>query len=226
VADIADKCPEIAGRALLGGCPDRDNDGITDADDVCPDIPGAAVLKGCPDTDNDGLTDNMDDCPKQAGPVAMKGCPDTDKDGIADNADRCPTKSGPVSNFGCPEVRIEVLKRLSHIASALEFETGKAVIKVSSYGMLDETVVLLDEYADYYADVEGHTDAVGSAESNIILSRDRAGSVVQYFIAKGISADRFEIRGMGESMPIASNSTKEGKAQNRRVIMSLRLRSK
>ncbi|GAA4464205.1 DUF5723 family protein [Nemorincola caseinilytica] len=224
VTDATDRCPDVPGIAALAGCPDTDKDGIADGEDACPDVPGIAAFKGCPDTDGDGLQDNMDKCPTKAGPIALGGCPDTDMDGLADNVDRCPNKPGPASNYGCPEVRVEVIKRLSHAATALEFETGKAVIKVSSYSMLDDIVKLLNEYSDHYMDIEGHTDNVGSDASNLILSEERAGAVKEYFINKGVAPDRLVVRGMGESMPVAGNNTAAGRAQNRRVKMTLKVR--
>ena len=226
ITDANDRCPDVAGLPALFGCPDTDKDGITDAEDACPDVPGLLAFKGCPDTDKDGVPDNTDKCPTTPGPIALEGCPDTDMDGIADNVDRCPNKPGPASNFGCPEVRVEVIKRLAHAATALEFENGKAVIKVSSYSMLDEIVNTLNEYSDHYMDIEGHTDNVGTDASNVTLSEDRAAAVREYFIAKGIAADRLVVRGMGESMPVASNNTGAGRAQNRRVKMTLKVRGK
>lgn len=226
VTDATDRCPDVPGLREMGGCPDRDKDGITDADDVCPDMPGLAAFRGCPDTDKDGLADNNDKCPTEPGPISLQGCPDKDGDGVADNIDRCPNMRGLASNYGCPEVKVEVIKRLSHAATALEFETGKTIIKVTSYGMLDEIVDLLNEYSDYYMDIEGHTDNVGSDESNQILSEGRANAVKEYFVAKGVASDRLVTRGMGESMPVATNATEAGKAQNRRVKMTLKLREK
>ncbi len=64
--------------------PDRDKDGVTDADDKCPDVFGLAALMGCPDRDNDTVADGDDKCPDVPGLVTLMGCPDTDGDGITD----------------------------------------------------------------------------------------------------------------------------------------------
>lgn len=226
VADASDRCPDNAGPVALQGCPDRDKDGIADIDDVCPDQPGTAAFKGCADSDGDGISDNLDKCPTKAGLAVFEGCPDSDGDGVPDNTDRCPTKPGTVANHGCPEISVQVKKRLAFAATALEFETGKAVIKKKSYPLLNEIVAILNEYADYYMTIEGHTDDVGSDEKNMILSKDRAASVKTYFVSKGISPDRLETDGFGETRPVASNKTKAGKAKNRRVEMDLKLRDK
>lgn len=105
IADTDDKCPDQAGLAAFGGCPDTDGDGIADMNDDCPAEKGIAAFKGCPDTDNDGIADKTDKCPREAGPASNAGCPvlDTDKDGIADAEDKCPREAGPKSTMGCPD---------------------------------------------------------------------------------------------------------------------------
>lgn len=224
VADAEDRCPAEAGSPALQGCPDRDNDGIADLDDACPDVPGLAQYKGCPDTDKDGIADNEDDCPEAAGPKANNGCPDTDNDGIADNMDKCPEVPGTKTNYGCPEVSVEVKKRLAFAATAIQFDLGKAKIKPSSYKILNEIVTILNDYPDYNMVIEGHTDNTGAADRNLELSRERAASVKEYFISKGIDAARLSSEGYGEANPVATNKTSAGRAQNRRVSMDLKLR--
>jgi outer membrane protein OmpA-like peptidoglycan-associated protein len=102
VTDAEDKCPDVFGLAALMGCPDRDNDTVADGDDKCPDVPGLVAMMGCPDGDADGITDADDACPTEKGLAAFRGCPDTDNDGIADASDNCPREAGPASNKGCP----------------------------------------------------------------------------------------------------------------------------
>lgn len=224
VADAEDRCPSEAGLVGMGGCPDRDADAIADIDDACPDQPGLAQFKGCPDTDGDGLADNEDQCPNAAGPIANQGCPDTDNDGVADNVDRCPAVPGTQNNFGCPEVSVEVKKRLAFAATAIQFETGKAVIKKTSNKLLDEIVAILNDYADYNMTIDGHTDNVGNDEKNMTLSLDRANAVKNYFVSQGIASSRLETHGYGETQPVADNKTAKGRAKNRRVTMDLKLR--
>ncbi len=224
VADAEDRCPEQAGPVAMQGCPDRDNDGVTDIDDVCPDQPGLAQFQGCPDTDNDGIADNEDKCPNDAGPIANQGCPDSDNDGVADNVDKCPTVPGTASNSGCPEVSVEVKKRLAFAATAIQFETGKATIKKTSNKILDEIVQILNDYPDYNMSIEGHSDNIGNAANNLKLSKERANSVRNYFIAKGIAPERLQAEGFGDTKPVASNKTAAGRAKNRRVMMDLKLK--
>lgn len=221
IADGEDLCVNEAGSIATKGCPDRDGDGVADKDDKCPDVAGEARFQGCMDTDGDGLGDWEDKCPEKAGSLANEGCPDSDNDGILDHLDRCPTVPGTAANSGCPEIRADVKKRLAFAATAIQFETGKAIIKPVSYKLLDEIVAILNEYSDYNMRIDGHTDDVGKDDMNMDLSKARAASVKEYFVSKGISTDRIETNGYGESKPKASNKTAKGRAQNRRVEMDL-----
>lgn len=224
VADAEDRCPSEAGAVAMQGCPDRDADGVADIDDACPDVAGLAQYKGCPDTDGDGIADNEDQCPNAAGPLANQGCPDTDNDGIADNMDKCPTVPGTRDNYGCPEVSVEVKKRLAFAATAIQFDLGKATIKKTSNKLLDEVVKILNDYPDYNMTIDGYTDNTGNAERNLQLSKERANSVMNYFISKGIDANRLKADGHGIENPVASNKTAAGRAKNRRVVMDLKLK--
>lgn len=225
VADVDDACPTVAGPISLNGCPDSDNDGIADKDDACPTVAGTAKYKGCPipDTDGDGINDEDDACPTVAGLAKYKGCPipDTDGDGVNDEEDRCPNVAGPASNRGCPEIKEEVKKQLNIAAKAIQFETGKSIIKSTSYKTLDDVVVILENNKEYSLSIEGHTDNTGKADKNLQLSKDRAQSVKDYFISKGISASRLQSEGFGIEKPIADNKTAAGRAANRRVEMKL-----
>jgi outer membrane protein OmpA-like peptidoglycan-associated protein len=223
IIDNSDKCPELAGLAEFDGCPDTDGDGIPDHSDDCPEVAGVARLKGCPepDRDGDGVIDIEDDCPDVPGLAIHKGCPDTDGDGIEDRLDKCPTEPGPLSNKGCPEIKEEVKARLDFAANAIQFETGSALIKTSSFKILDEVAEILKEWSQYSVSVEGHTDNVGSAESNLILSEKRAAAAATYLINKGIDAKRVKSVGFGLTKPIADNSTVQGRNKNRRVEFNL-----
>lgn len=225
VADAQDRCPSEAGSAETQGCPDRDKDGVADLDDSCPDVPGLAQYKGCPDTDNDGVADNLDKCPEKPGPIVNEGCPDTDSDGVADNMDKCPEVPGTAENYGCPEVSVEVKKRLAFAATAIQFNLGKATIQSSSNKILNEIVQILNDYPDYNMTIDGYTDNTGNAQRNLELSKERANAVKDYFVSKGIAADRLQADGHGSENPVASNKTRAGRAKNRRVEMDLKLKN-
>jgi outer membrane protein OmpA-like peptidoglycan-associated protein len=199
---------------------DTDGDGVSDKRDKCPNTPaGVAVdLFGCPnDADGDGVADYQDKCPEVAGLPSMKGCPDTDGDGIADNVDKCPTVKGVASNNGCPEIKEETKKVFDQALKGIQFETSKAVIKTSSYGILDNVAKIMKDNPEYKLDIHGHTDSQGDDAKNMILSKDRAASVKAYLVAKGIEAGRMDTEGFGETEPKATNDTPAGRAENRRV---------
>lgn len=223
IEDSKDECPTVAGLAQFNGCPDTDGDGIPDAKDACPTIKGIAKYGGCPDPDRDGdgIINEKDKCPDVPGSFTAQGCPDRDGDGVADSEDKCPDVAGPASNKGCPEVKEEAKKRLAFAARAIQFETGKAIIKPVSFKILDEVATILSEYPYYDVNVEGYTDNVGKPESNLKLSQERAAAAVEYLVKKGIDAKRLVSAGYGDTKPVADNKTAAGRAQNRRVEFNL-----
>lgn len=219
--DGIDNCPEEAGELTSKGCPanDRDNDGVADAEDQCPDEAGTAATRGCPDTDGDGVADKDDRCPEKAGPYT--GCPDTDGDGVMDADDRCPEKAGLLTNKGCPEIEEEVQEVLNLAMRSVQFETGSSNLKSVSYGVLDQIAAIMDQYRAYELRISGHTDNVGEAMTNQILSEERARACLQYLASKGVRADRMSYAGYGEDQPIADNATSTGRSLNRRVEFEL-----
>jgi len=102
--------------------------------------------------------------------------------------------------------------------SGVNFATNKYNINESSRTTLDKLAGVLIEFPDTNILVVGHTDSVGSEEYNMTLSKNRAQAVTNYFTgAKGLSHGRFNSNWFGESSPIATNETAEGRLQNRRV---------
>lgn len=101
------------------------------------------------------------------------------------------------------------------------FEFGKATLSSESFPELDRIALTLTENAKLGIEIGGHTDNVGSNESNLKLSQDRADSVREYLIGKGIEPDRVASKGYGEAKPVAPNSTPEGQKQNRRVEFTI-----
>ncbi|GAB3732057.1 OmpA family protein [Spirosoma lituiforme] len=97
------------------------------------------------------------------------------------------------------------------------FDTGKSELRPESGPELDRLVTTLNETPKMVIEVRGHTDNTGSNEINAKLSQDRADSVREYFISKGIEPDRVASKGFGESKPVATNDTDEGRQKNRRV---------
>ena len=225
IKDDEDACPLESGPILNQGCPDSDGDGLINGLDNCPTQAGPKENNGCPwpDSDSDGLLDKDDKCPYLSGPIENQGCPyqDTDNDGLLDSEDACPNTVGPVENKGCPVIEKEVEEILQTAFDNLEFASGKDVILASSYQSLDKLAEVLQKKSEWGLQVSGHTDNQGDAQQNLILSKKRAEAIRTYMVAKGIDASRFTILYFGETMPIATNDTQEGRQKNRRVEMKI-----
>jgi outer membrane protein OmpA-like peptidoglycan-associated protein len=103
----------------------------------------------------------------------------------------------------------------------ITFETGSADLNANFFGVLDSVSAVVKEYNKTIIDVSGHTDNVGSDQSNMALSQRRAGTVGQYLRSKGVQDQRIATTGYGETHPIAPNETPDGRAQNRRVELVL-----
>jgi len=214
---------------------DRDGDGYPDDIDQCPDIKEDGKepepSDGCPsgsDRDHDGIPDDADACPDKPedkdGVADHDGCPeeDFDKDGVLDVEDKCPTEVGPRSSEaeknGCPQkTKFDEKTGVVALLEPIQFEFGKATIKPVSYPILDEVVALMKARDKLRIGVYGHTDNVGTDARNLQLSKERAASVMQYLIGKGVQKSRLESEGFGKTKPVASNDTEDGRAKNRRV---------
>jgi outer membrane protein OmpA-like peptidoglycan-associated protein len=108
-----------------------------------------------------------------------------------------------------------------NMPSSITFAVDSADLSPSFYNTLSGVAMVLKEYEKTYVNVVGHTDNTGSASHNQALSERRAATVGQFLISQGAAANRFNIRGMGFNQPVASNNTAEGRAQNRRVEITL-----
>ncbi len=104
-----------------------------------------------------------------------------------------------------------------NLPDGVTFDFGKANLKPQFYSALDQVAASMSEYNQTIVEISGHTDSVGSDEANQRLSEQRAGSVSNYLAGKGLMRERFEVVGMGERYPVASNDTDSGRAVNRRV---------
>ncbi len=245
IPDEQDLCPnepeDLDGFEDNDGCPDIDNDqdGIVDALDACPneaeDMDGWEDSNGCPDFDNDGdlIVDAIDKCPDQAetinGYLDEDGCPDADSDGdgVPDERDRCPGAAETMNGFedddGCPdELQLKPQEESGPaetplVLQGVTFASGKAELTPESLPVLDEVangLVLNDQTV---VEIRGHTDNIGDATVNQILSEKRAEAVRQYLLSKGIAPERVTAVGFGARFPVASNKTSAGRAQNRRI---------
>ncbi|MFM6976802.1 MAG: OmpA family protein [Sphingobacteriaceae bacterium] len=189
------------------------------------------------DSDNDGVGDLFDKCPFTPAGIAVSGsgCPlDTDQDSVYDYVDKCPLQKGTKANGGCPEIeRVQVIEKpkvqltpeeekiLQDVFENLEFATGKWIIKAVSFPSLDKLATMLITKPKYNLKISGHTDAIGSEKSNQTLSVNRANAVKTYLVKRGVSKNKIEARGYGESQPVADNNTEEGRQRNRRVEFNI-----
>jgi|GEM_PF-1598920 len=233
ILDNRDRCPDTPedfdGFEDEDGCPefDNDGDGIPDSLDKCPnrpeDLDGFRDKDGCPEFDNDGdgVPDSLDKCPNTPedldGFKDEDGCPefDNDGDGIPDSLDKCPneaeTKNDWEDEDGCPDMPPRL------ILQNVQFASGKADIMPESYPILNNVAESLRLLPKVRVKILGHTDSVGNRSYNQKLSYRRALSVKQYLVSFGIDPSRLEAEGKGEDEPIASNKTREGRRQNRRI---------
>ena len=108
-----------------------------------------------------------------------------------------------------------------NMPSNVTFDTDKAEIKPQFDATLNSVALVLREYKQTLIDVVGHTDSTGDANHNYDLSRRRAASVAQYLSAQQLDPHRFSVEGHGASDPIASNASPSGRAQNRRVEITI-----
>ncbi len=105
----------------------------------------------------------------------------------------------------------------SFVLDHCTFETGKANLQPEAYKVVDELVDYLNRKEDEKIEIGGHTDDVGKAAANMILSTNRANTVRAYLISKGIAPERVTAKGYGMTMPVAENTTAEGRSLNRRT---------
>jgi large repetitive protein len=216
------------------GCPDNpdpDGDKIVGTADACPtdaeDLDGFTDTDGCPDPDNDKDTvlDVEDACRDVPGKVELRGCPDPDRDGdtVVDRMDNCPDEPGTVENQGCkaPQ-KVKIVGDKLEIIDIVYFKLNRAVIENRSNALLDEVARVIIAHPEVTkVRIEGHTDSQGNDAYNKDLSQRRADAVKVYLTKKGIVEGRLEAIGFGEEQPKADNTTKEGRAANRRVEFTL-----
>jgi outer membrane protein OmpA-like peptidoglycan-associated protein len=245
LADDVDRCPDQAedrdGFQDEDGCPDpdNDNDGIADANDRCPNEPedkdGFQDGDGCadPDNDGDGIPDAKDRCPNDAEDKDSfqddDGCPDPDNDGdgLLDANDRCVNEPETKNDFqdddGCPDKKPEVkIVDREIVFDKVYFDTGTANLKPESRDLLKVVAGVIKEHPEITRlRVGGHTDSKGTPAKNLVLSKDRAAAVKAFLIEQGVEEKRLVSEGYGQTRPIASNATPEGREKNRRVQFTI-----
>ncbi len=110
---------------------------------------------------------------------------------------------------------------LVNLPDGVTFDVGSATLKPEFRATLDKVAQSLIQYPNSLVDVYGHTDSTGSDAFNQTLSENRARTVMNYLISRGVPAARLRSQGFGETMPVASNDTADGRQRNRRVEIKI-----
>jgi len=228
VPDKLDHCPNTILHTDVDakGCElDSDQDGVFNRLDYCPDTaPGIKVNRfGCEeDEDKDGVYDSKDQCPGTpegtvVDEVGCKAILDTDKDGVNDSDDLCPnTPAGAkVNSHGC-EPKVFALANIV-------FDSNDDKIRPDQVAKLKHDAGVLSDLKDNQVVlITGHTDWQASADVNERLSWRRANSTKTFLENElNYEANRIYINGKGEANPIATNKTKEGRQENRRIELKV-----
>ncbi len=152
-------------------------------------------------------------------PMAAAPNLDDDGDGVPNSEDICwTTPAGDtVDLYGCTISQEPVVT-----LQGVHFATDSSALTSEAKSILDSAVGAINASSSSLIDVEGHTDSRGSDSHNQALSERRAQSVADYLASQGVSASSLNPIGMGEGSPVASNDTSEGRAQNRRVEVTIR----
>jgi outer membrane protein OmpA-like peptidoglycan-associated protein len=248
IMDKEDDCPNTAGILKFNGCPDTDGDGLMDKEDSCPEFPGPIKNKGCPykllhtidEMDNILETDTLllgqeffrfENLSADKSQLFLIDDND-DSEFIrvimgTDTVTAFKKKDGffYYEKIAYAPIKIELMEEEEEILKAafdnLEFKTGKAIIKESSFSSLEELAKLLIIKPEWRILITGHTDSQGKASSNLKLSKKRAKSVAILLVLNDVLKDRIDTEWFGETKPIADNKTKAGRQKNRRVEMKI-----
>jgi len=103
------------------------------------------------------------------------------------------------------------------VTEPILFNTGQATLRPASGEMLDKLAELLKQKPEIKLEIIGHTDNLGVESNNVKISADRSAAVRDYLVKRGVDTARFEVKGMGSAMPIASNDDRLGRQANRRI---------
>lgn len=197
------------------------------------------------DTDKDGVQDELDqekNTPVNADVYGNGVAIDSDKDGIKDYEDNCPLLQGPKENNGCPlqapivyhepmveelvaepvvefdeDEKSDIMDKINLLSKSIYFKSSSDQLKVKSYQPLNEIADVMRDYPDSRFKIEGHTDSRGNDNYNLELSKKRSKSVYNYLANEGVASNRLSSRGYGETRPLATNETEDGRQKNRRV---------
>jgi outer membrane protein OmpA-like peptidoglycan-associated protein len=189
---------------------DSDKDGVADYLDLEPSTPEGSNVnthgQKVVDTDGDGIEDTEDYCPTVKGSVQFKGCP------TAVGSSQSSTDEAQGS-----EVEGQLKYDVQKYTTDINFETKSTSIKLASKKQLDALAKILVSNSSLIINLHGHCDNIGEDVLNNKLSLERANSVKDYLVGKGVDASKINSKGHGTSKPKQSNETEKGRSANRRV---------
>lgn len=151
-----------------------------------------------------------------AGIASPSAFNDADNDGIADNLDKCESspKNSMVDSQGCDLIK--------SAEALLRFPLNKADMPAKATNYLDQIAANAKQDANMKIIIKGHADETGTQNFNQFISLERAKTVGNYLMARGVSKDAIELKALSDSQPIAVNTTDEGRALNRRVELEVK----
>lgn len=194
---------------------DTDHDGLTDGKELTFYNTHPLIA----DSDADGVQDGIEVERLVSNPNQR----DTDGDGIADGRDKCPTEPASANvqaeSEGCPDYKPQIWVEVDQVIVlvGVHFMAGEARPTPQSAEALEKVLNTLRENPGMSFEIQGHADGAGSVDSNLRLSQRRAEAVFEYLIKRGVAPERLRPAGYGESRPLASNDSPEGRAKNRRI---------
>jgi len=219
----ANGCPIVAVETVIE---DTDGDGIADIDDKCPNTPLEIPVNsyGCPlDSDGDTIFDIDDDCPNTPAGTAVgpDGC-GPDEVNIKMRYEDDSSKAAAFSSEHPEGDDLAALAEQESLDLRIRFAPNRSVIDPRHDADMKKAAAFIAAHPGVRVMVEGHTDSTGASGANLRLSQKRADTVRWILVRDyGVPADRIIAKGFGESKPIADNTTQEGRARNRRVLMSV-----
>ncbi len=185
---------------------DTDGDGLNDGDEVNTYNTNPTNK----DSDNDMLSDGDEVLKYKTNPLEK----DTDKGSVNDGVE-VNKGTDPLNPADDVEKKMEVGEKL--ILQGINFETNSSNITPDSEEILNNSLKYIQAHPDESFEISGHTDSRGSRNHNMRLSKDRAESVKQWLVNKGVDPSRLTTEGYGPDQPVDSNDTEEGRANNRRI---------
>ena len=198
---------------------DSDNDGVANFLDAEPNTPSGSVVnakgQAIVDMDGDGILDSEDFCPTVKGTSEFKGCP---------FAFAQETKVVSTDDALGSDLTGDLKTKVAAVSKDVNFDTKSVSVKGAFKKELDALAKLLNENSSLVVALHGHCDNVGEDILNNQLSEDRAKSVKDYLVSKGVSASRISTKGFGITQPKLSNDTEKGRAANRRVELIVKMK--